>query len=518
MQDHPPQAALSTEPPASESVWSRYEWWLVGGVTLLAAILRIHHIATEPLWNDEALTLRFAQLPLADLVRDLAEIDVHPPLYYLLLKFWTTLGDSEFLLRLPSAICGTLTVPLLYAVGRAVGARGAGLAGALLLATSALHVQFSQEARSYALLTFATTLALWGLAGLFAAERPRIPAFGAALLRRSRSDDWRTELPWWAYVAGSALALHAHSLGVFLPAVASGVAALWWVTRGRFEARFLGSWLAANLLVLLIWSPWIPFVFTQTVDVLADTWMRSPSRSSAWRILARTWGPGFGGAPLLWALYALAAWGAWSWRRRPFAALLVAGVAAGVPLLMYVVSQWRPVFIERSLIWPNAAFLLLLGAGCIALRPRALAALALVGVLAVHAVSLGRYYAEERKEPWDEAAAYVDERLEPGDMVLFHPSDAEMAFRYYFRHSLAEVPMVGVVPDGPAWRRRVDQVEVVAADDLAGLLAEHPRIWLVRRHARVAGGDRLLEELERCGREVSNRRLLNLEIVLFERD
>ena len=32
---------------------------------------------------------------------------------------------------------------------------------------------------------------------------------------------------------------------------------------------------------------------------------------------------------------------------------------------MFVVSRWRPVFIERSLIWPSAAFLLLLGAGSI---------------------------------------------------------------------------------------------------------------------------------------------------------
>jgi hypothetical protein len=244
--------------------------------------------------------------------------------------------------------------------------------------------------------------------------------------------------------------------------------------------------------------------------------MRPPSRSSGLRILVRAWGPGLGGLPLLAALGALAAFGAWSWRRRPFSALLALAIAAGVPLLMFVVSRWRPVFIERSLIWPNVAFLLLLGAGCAALRPRALAGLAAALLLAVHGAGLARYYGEPRKEPWDRAAVYVEERLQPGDLIVFHPSDAEMAFRYYFSRSLDEVPMLGVVVEGEPWRRRVDQVEVVTLEGLRERAAAHPRLWLVRRHARIPGGDRLRDELAQIGRARSSEQILNLEVVLFE--
>lgn len=496
----------------AEPNWRRYEPWIVAGLTLVAAVLRIVHLGTEPLWQDEALTLRFAQLPVIDLLRDLAEIDVHPPLYYLLLKVWILTGTSEVHIRLLSLVFSTLTVPLLYATGRALGSRWAGAVAALLFATSALQVQYAQEARSYALVTFATTLALWALARLFAGGAAATSRFGAALRGRGR---WRDELPWWVYVGATALALHLHSIAVFLPAAATGVAAVWWATEGRFDRRFLVSWVAANTVVLLLWLPWLPFLFTQTVDVLADTWMETPSRRSAQRILARAWAPAPGGLPLLYALAALALFGAWSWRRRPFAAVLTLAVSGGVPFLLYAVSRWRPVFIERSLIWPHPAFLLLLGAGCVALRPRVLAPLALAGLLAVQSLSLARYYDEPRKEPWDRAAAYVDARLEPHDLVVFHPADAEMGFRYYFRHALDEVPMLGVVARGPAWRRRVDEIDVVTLDELRRVLPRYDRIWLVRRHARVPGGNEVEAALTGAAREVTSKRILNLEIVLF---
>jgi uncharacterized membrane protein len=61
------------------------------------------------------------------------------------------LGSEEWVLRLPSALVGLLSIYLLYRLGSALFDRLTGLAAALLLAVSPFHVWYSQEARMYAL-------------------------------------------------------------------------------------------------------------------------------------------------------------------------------------------------------------------------------------------------------------------------------------------------------------------------------------------------------------------------------
>src|SRR5205823_1158696 len=106
------------------------------------------------LWADEVYTVWRAALPLPEL---LGEPDTHPVLYYLLIHYWSALGSSEIIYRLPSALAGAAAVGLLYWAGSALAGPRVGLLAALLLALAPLHVWYSQEARMYLL---ASTLAL----------------------------------------------------------------------------------------------------------------------------------------------------------------------------------------------------------------------------------------------------------------------------------------------------------------------------------------------------------------------
>src|SRR2546430_13353950 len=129
--------------------------WALTLIVLLGAVLRFYGLDREPLWSDEAATLRYAEMPQAWLWRD--SFDTSPPLYYSLQRIWLAFGRSEVALRSLPAVIGTATIPLVYMLGRALAGAWGGLASALLLATSALHVQFSQEARTYTLLMAAAT-------------------------------------------------------------------------------------------------------------------------------------------------------------------------------------------------------------------------------------------------------------------------------------------------------------------------------------------------------------------------
>src|SRR5215467_2509291 len=82
---------------------------------------------------DGGLSVALGALPLAGTLDFLAH-DVHPPLYYLLLRVWLALaGASPFAVKYLSAICGTLTLAAVVAWARGlVGPRGALAAGAIL--------------------------------------------------------------------------------------------------------------------------------------------------------------------------------------------------------------------------------------------------------------------------------------------------------------------------------------------------------------------------------------------------
>ncbi len=135
----------------------------VTATILLAAILPLPLLA-QSLWLDEASSVWFARLPLADLLLRLC--DPHPPGYYLLLKGWLALGEAEPWLRLLSVFASVLAVVLTARAGRRMLSPRAGLLAALLLATFPLQCWYAAEVRMYALaqaLGVALLLPAWQL-------------------------------------------------------------------------------------------------------------------------------------------------------------------------------------------------------------------------------------------------------------------------------------------------------------------------------------------------------------------
>ncbi|MFB6893836.1 glycosyltransferase family 39 protein [Kitasatospora sp. NPDC056327] len=144
--------------------------WLVPALVMLA--VGAYRLGTPALWRDEVASWASATRPLGDLLRMLQHVDASNGTYYVLLHAWTALfGDSEISLRLPSvlAMAGAAAFTALTAA-RLSGGRVAGVCAGLLFAVVPLISRYAQEARSYALVTFAVAAATWFL--LRALERP----------------------------------------------------------------------------------------------------------------------------------------------------------------------------------------------------------------------------------------------------------------------------------------------------------------------------------------------------------
>jgi hypothetical protein len=133
-------------------VRSNPHWLVLGAILLLATFLRFYKIDAQSLWYDEGNSARIAERSVQLIVEGAAG-DIHPPLYYLILKVWRAVfGESEAALRSFSAACGVLTVLFAYLIGRNLFSRRVGLIAAFLLAVMPFAVYYSQEARMYALL------------------------------------------------------------------------------------------------------------------------------------------------------------------------------------------------------------------------------------------------------------------------------------------------------------------------------------------------------------------------------
>ncbi|MBI3769988.1 MAG: glycosyltransferase family 39 protein [Deltaproteobacteria bacterium] len=118
-------------------------------LTLVAAIVRFGDLTAQSFWLDEYLWTRNA----AGSVRDILRLgDGYPPLFGLLVHAQLQAGlASDWWLRAPSALAGTLAVPLTYAIGRRVAGYAPALAAAALLAVNPMAIWYSQECGAYAL-------------------------------------------------------------------------------------------------------------------------------------------------------------------------------------------------------------------------------------------------------------------------------------------------------------------------------------------------------------------------------
>ncbi len=216
---------------------------------LLAFALRIYRLDAQSIWIDEGISLHLATSSLAEIVADRAA-NIHPPLYFFLLKGWVTLtGVNIYTARFLSAMGSLLQVAVIYAVARRWIGRPAAQIAAWLTAISPLSIVYAQEIRTYALLplVYLTLLSI------------------THILTQHTTSNRRT--PWLLLGAIEIIGLHLHYTTLFLVAY-TGAWALWifWKEKRWADLR---RWTTTQLLVGLASLPWLIAILTRWADVQA---------------------------------------------------------------------------------------------------------------------------------------------------------------------------------------------------------------------------------------------------------
>jgi mannosyltransferase len=405
--------------------WVVAEVGLVLLVTMVGAWLRFQGLGRDSFWFDEAMSASWAPLPPRELLQEIAK-DVHPPLYYLLVHAVVGLGESETVLRAPSALFGTLSIPLLYVVGRAWFSGLVGLLAAFLLAISPVHLWHSQDARMYTLLTLEGLLSWYLLSQLLESQRR-----------------WR----WIGYVLISEAILYTHYYGALLILPQTGLVALL-RRRGEVERSFWSQWLAVQAGLVILFLPWVVFAGA-SIQPGKLRWIAQgphPIIRFAEALVGfaggaqgeSVWFRGLHGFPiLLLAMASLVLDQDRKWRP-PWAAVherptLLCLSYFAVPIAaMLAISLIHPLLVPRYLLMCTPAFWLLVSSGLLRVLPdRALIAGTAVLVL-LALPGLMHYLSVPRTPDYRGVATLINAQALPGDLVLFAPGDRR-TFEYYLR-------------------------------------------------------------------------------------
>ena len=497
----------------------------VVAVFLLAFGLRMIHLEARALWYDEAFAALYASLSPAQMVYGTVTpvpgagaADVHPLLYYFLLHGWMGLaGRSPLAVRFLSVGLGMLTVALLWRLTAWCFDRRTGLAVGLLAAVNPFHVAYSQEARMYALLGLSAVMAAHGL----------LRALQGAGEQRDRR---RLVIVHWSlFIVAAALTLYAHNLGAFVLLALNLLAVSrrqWW--------RCLPALALADLVALALFGPWLVGVLPGQVGFVGrGYWLAPPGAEEVVRAVmlpvltfyepAPFWllGLGFFTSLLLLILLILRAWRT---RSRATWFLLLCWMPV---LLLLLISQWRPVYLERALL-PSALFYLvavgwLLTRGGLP-RPLRLGLTALLAVSMVGSLGMHYTYAGFPRPPFQEAAAYLQTHVEPTGVVV-HTNKLTYFPMHYYAPALPAVFLAdppGSPQDTLAYPTQ-EALSIFATPTITEAVGQAAQVWLVYFPREV-------EEVQALGlqhpalvwlkdhyRETARSSFSDLDILCFER-
>jgi len=141
------------------------EYVILAFIILIAIFLRFYNLGGPSFFNDELETLRVANYhSIPEMINLGVKPDVHPPGFQIIMYYVVHyIGDSQYILRLPTAIFGILAVFMIFFLGKFLYSAREGLIAASITTFLWAPLYYSQEARAYSMLFFMAMLTtyLW---------------------------------------------------------------------------------------------------------------------------------------------------------------------------------------------------------------------------------------------------------------------------------------------------------------------------------------------------------------------
>jgi mannosyltransferase len=378
-------------------------------VTLAVGLRGLTRVSID---RDETATIDIGTRTVPQIFHMIQGADAVHATYYVIMHYWMGwFGTSPTAIRIPSLVGVVIAAGALTLLGWHLLSRRAGITAGLLYACAPMISAIAHDARSYGLVSAVAVLTTY------------------ALVRATEST---RRVAWIGYGVGVVALVLLHLLTVLI-LVAQAVTIAWYARRER-DWRVVRRWLAT---VVLAAVPLLPLGYLALKQAGTAGWITKPTWAMAGDAAVNFAGGLFLIGPLV-VLVALA------YRRRPKAAgsevanartpsVLNVGLPWLLipPILLMVVSVWKPLYVFRYVLYSLPALALLVAAGLDRLRWWLHVPLVIVLIAATvpmqHQVRSTRIGANDLRGE----AAYIDANKRHGDGIVYLvPSQRFMSHSY----------------------------------------------------------------------------------------
>jgi mannosyltransferase len=393
-------------------------------VVTAGTLLRLRLLTKRDLWVDEALTVVLALSPWREFWKALWNAQMNMGFYYLLMRGWLHLGDSEAIVRGLSVLFGVATIVAIYLLGKRLFDRKVAIISAALSAVNVFQIRYSQEARAYSLVMLLAVLSTYCFINAVDSSSPK--------------------RYWAGYVLTSVLGIYTH---LFLCLVVAAQ----WLSLGYARLRLIPRktvFLVATSFILLV----VPLnAFALLNDRGRPDWVPRPTAQLLMDFTYLFTGNGgvalaaFYAALCLVAVFESHRLGRSTppaydepWRVRLVAWWLLFPVASTL-----LISFLRPVFYDRFMAISAPALALLAGKGVVQLEGMFPKLRGLVSVLLIVGICLSVWgISQYNKSPasqgddWRLATHYVLAGQQAGDGIFLYRASGNWPFTYYLRREM----------------------------------------------------------------------------------
>lgn len=221
---------------------------------IIAFFSKFIFISSRDICIDEPFTLFNAQYPIIDILRLPAQNEPNPPLFMLLLHCWIKIaGISPLSVRFLPLLFNALTVVFIYLIGKRFFSFWTGIVASCIFILSTYHFYFGLETRTYSLLSFSTSAALYYFLSLITDARKK-------------------------YIIGliftNLLLIYSHYFGWFIVFV-EFISCFLFLRNRKLLISMVYVFIATGILFL----PMVSIVFKQFLHSSQGTWVQPPSKA-----------------------------------------------------------------------------------------------------------------------------------------------------------------------------------------------------------------------------------------------
>ncbi|MBN2422220.1 glycosyltransferase family 39 protein [Candidatus Woesearchaeota archaeon] len=379
-------------------------------ILLIALILRLAGIGSEPYWTDEVITVRWVQEPLKTALDVFVNSELYPPMYMLTLWVWVRFfGITPIATRLLSTLFSIMTIFVIYLVGKKLFSEKVGLIASVILAFSNFNIYYAQETRAYSFLVFLTLVSFY----YFILSLEKLSLKNSLL-----------------YLFSTLILIYTHVFSLLIIFVQN----IYFLLIQYKSLKIIKKWIFIQIQLLILYIPWFPILLKQITkqDHLNLKWIPVLHWYSPLVVIVK-----YSGSTILFIVFIVIIIYAFIKARKkiPLKQISLLSMWIIIPIgIMFLFSfVVRPLFHERFFQFVVPAIILIISW---AIKVSFGNKWVLSGVVALIIIlsfpPIYEQYYTTNKDDWITASEFLNENVKNGEIIFIHPFYQQYPFTYYY--------------------------------------------------------------------------------------